>query len=152
MLLRDEDGNIRDTLRTLHRLGYSIALDDFGTGYSSLTHLRDFPIRKVKIDKSFVAAITSDHQSRMIVQAIVQMARSLGITVIAEGVEDASEELFLRAIGCHEAQGYRFGKAEKLALMSGSGEGGAVGQLAQKRSEPQTGTGPVGRVQNARGY
>lgn len=121
MLLTDEDGHIRDTLRTLNGLGYGIALDDFGTGYSSLTHLRDFPISKVKIDKSFVTAIASNHQSRMIVQAIVQMARSLGITVIAEGVEGASEEMFLRAIGCQQAQGFRFGKAKGLALLDGAG-------------------------------
>ena len=148
MLLRDEDGYIRDTLRTLHRLGYSIALDDFGTGYSSLTHLRDFPIRKVKIDKSFVAAITSDHQSRMIVQAIVQMARSLGITAIAEGVENASEELFLRAIGCDQAQGYRFGKAKRLSLMNGIN---AVCEGADRRTGSATRVEVVGRLPNSGG-
>lgn len=110
MLLRDEDGYIRDGLRALDRLGYSIALDDFGTGYSSLTHLRDFPIAKVKIDKEFVSAISSDHQSRMIIQAIVQMSRSLGLEVVAEGVENASEEVFLRAVGCRYVQGFRYGK------------------------------------------
>lgn len=114
MLLRDETGSIRDGLRALDRLGYQIALDDFGTGFSSLTHLRYFPIRKVKIDKEFVAGIAWDHQARLIIQAIVQMSRSLGLDVVAEGVENATEEMFLRAIGCRYAQGYRYGKAARL--------------------------------------
>jgi diguanylate cyclase (GGDEF)-like protein/PAS domain S-box-containing protein len=116
MLLCDEDGYIRDGLRALHRLGFSIALDDFGTGYSSLTHLRDFPIQKVKIDREFVSAISSNHHSRMIIQAIVQMSRSLGIDVVAEGVENANEEVFLRAVGCRYGQGFRYGRP--LAISS----------------------------------
>jgi len=121
MLLQDEDGYIQDGLRALAFLGYSIALDDFGTGYSSLTHLRDFPIKKVKIDKGFVSAISSDHQSRMIIQAIVQMSRSLGLEVVAEGVENASEEAYLRAVGCHYAQGYRYGKPTPITDFSARG-------------------------------
>lgn len=118
MLLRDEGGAISDGLRALDRLGFGIALDDFGTGYSSLTHLRDFPIGKVKIDKEFISAISHSHQSRMIIQAIVQMSRSLGLDVIAEGVEHANEEMFLRAIGCRYAQGYRYGKPARVSQLA----------------------------------
>ncbi|MEO0700326.1 MAG: EAL domain-containing protein, partial [Pseudomonadota bacterium] len=86
MLLLDASGQIRGMLNTLDERGYTIALDDFGTGFSSLTHLRDFPIRKVKIDKDFIASMANDHQSRLIVQAMVQMGQSLGIRMVAEGV------------------------------------------------------------------
>lgn len=114
MLLVDDGGQIHASLKALDALGFEIALDDFGTGFSSLTHLRDFPIRKVKIDKEFVSAI-DDHQSRMIIQAIVGMSRSLGIEVVAEGIENASQEMFLRAIGCRYGQGYRYGRPATLS-------------------------------------
>lgn len=110
MLLLDENGAIRDLLTTLDRRGFTIALDDFGTGFSSLTHLRDFPIRKVKIDKDFIATMMRDHQTRLIVQAMVQMGRSLGTRMVAEGVETDEQLTYLRAIGCSHAQGYRFAR------------------------------------------
>ncbi|MEM6909189.1 MAG: EAL domain-containing protein [Pseudomonadota bacterium] len=110
MLLQDDAGHIRGILNELDALGYTIALDDFGTGFSSLTHLRDFPIRKVKIDKEFITSISTDHQSRLIVQAVVQMGQSLGIRTVAEGVETDEQAKFLASIGCTHAQGYRFGK------------------------------------------
>ncbi|MEM6266844.1 MAG: GGDEF and EAL domain-containing protein, partial [Pseudomonadota bacterium] len=110
MLLQDDAGHIRGILNELDALGYTIALDDFGTGFSSLTHLRDFPIRKVKIDKEFITSISTDHQSRLIVQAVVQMGQSLGIRTVAEGVETDEQAQFLASIGCTHAQGYRFGK------------------------------------------
>jgi EAL domain-containing protein (putative c-di-GMP-specific phosphodiesterase class I) len=94
--------------------GFTICLDDFGSGFSSLTHLRQFPIRKVKIDRDFIAAIDEDHQSRLIIQAIVQMGHSLGLRVVVEGVETEEQELFLRAIGCRHVQGYRYGRPALL--------------------------------------
>jgi len=115
MLLVDDAGLVRETLQRLDAAGFTVALDDFGTGFSSLTHLRDFPIRKVKIDKDFIASIASDHQSRLIIQAIVQMGRSLGLRVVAEGVETEEQANYLRSIGCGHAQGYLFGKPESLA-------------------------------------
>jgi len=123
MLLLDEAGRIRNTLSALDERGCTIALDDFGTGFSSLTHLRDFPIRKVKIDKDFIATMAHDHQSRLIVQAMVQMGQSLDIRMVAEGVETQEQYQFLRSIGCSHAQGflfYRPGTLEELRAQTGT--------------------------------
>jgi diguanylate cyclase (GGDEF)-like protein/PAS domain S-box-containing protein len=119
MLLSDETGGLRSSLQLLNQAGCTIALDDFGTGFSSLSNLRRFPIRKLKIDREFISSIVSDSQSRLIIQAIVEMGRGLNLRVVAEGVETAEEEQFLRQIGCNLVQGYRYGRAEVLAKMVG---------------------------------
>ncbi len=116
-MLLDASGQLRASLAMLDECGFTICLDDFGTGFSSLTHLRAFPIHKVKIDRDFIAAIAEDHQSRLIIQAIVQMGHSLGLRVVVEGVETEEQEIFLRAIGCHHVQGYRYGRPALLADM-----------------------------------
>lgn len=116
-MLLDAGGHLRQSLAMLDQCGFTICLDDFGTGFSSLTHLRAFPIHKVKIDRDFIAAIAEDHQSRLIIQAIVQMGHSLGLRVVVEGVETEEQEIFLRAIGCHHVQGYRYGRPALLADM-----------------------------------
>lgn len=116
-MLIDAGGQLRASLATLDECGFTICLDDFGTGFSSLTHLRAFPIHKVKIDRDFIAAISDDHQSRLIIQAIVQMGHSLGLRVVVEGVETAEQETFLRAIGCRHVQGYRYGRPALLTDM-----------------------------------
>lgn len=113
-MLLDAGGQLRASLAMLDECGFTICLDDFGTGFSSLTHLREFPIHKVKIDRDFIAAISEDHQSRLIIQAIVQMGHSLGLLVVVEGVENAEQEAFLRAIGCRHVQGYRYGRPALL--------------------------------------
>ena len=109
-MLLDASGQLHASLAMLDACGFTICLDDFGTGFSSLTHLRQFPIHKVKIDRDFIAGIGEDHQSRLIIQAIVQMGHSLGLRVVVEGVETAEQEAFLRAIGCCHVQGYRYGR------------------------------------------
>ena len=109
-MLLDASGQLHDSLAMLDACGFSICLDDFGSGFSSLTHLRQFPIHKVKIDRDFIAGIAQDHQSRLIIQAIVQMGHSLGLKVVVEGVETEEQETFLRAIGCRHVQGYRYGR------------------------------------------
>lgn len=124
-MLLDAGGHLRQSLAKLDDCGFTICLDDFGTGFSSLTHLRAFPIGKVKIDRDFIAAIREDHQSRLIIQAIVQMGHSLGLRVVVEGVETEEQETFLRAIGCRHVQGYRYGRPALLADLQarfGSGE------------------------------
>jgi diguanylate cyclase (GGDEF)-like protein len=90
----------------LQALGLSLAVDDFGTGYSSLAYLKHLRPSKIKIDRSFVRDVTTDEDDRVLVQAIVQLARALEITVVAEGVETAAQRDYLRAIGCDALQGY----------------------------------------------
>jgi len=99
------------TLSALHRLkqlGVRISMDDFGTGYSSLSYLRSFPYDKIKVDRSFVSDLAAGTEHVVIVQAVVSIARALGMTTTAEGVETVGQKEFLAALGCDEAQGYLF--------------------------------------------
>jgi EAL domain-containing protein (putative c-di-GMP-specific phosphodiesterase class I) len=96
------------TLRTLQKRGVQVAVDDFGTGYSSLSYLRKFPIDALKVDQSFVRQITTGGDDAAIVTAVISMARSLKLRVVAEGVETQAEIDFLQAHQCDEAQGYYF--------------------------------------------
>lgn len=98
------------TLEALKQLGIQISIDDFGTGYSSLSYLKNFPIDRLKIDKSFVNNITNSAGDAVIAESIIAMAKSLKLGVIAEGVETAAQYQFLKSSGCHEMQGYYFSK------------------------------------------
>ncbi len=91
--------------------GVRIALDDFGTGYSSLYHLRNFKLDKIKIDRSFVANMGAERESAEIVSALIGLGHGLGLTVTAEGIEDAGQQSELFAKGCQQGQGYLFGRA-----------------------------------------
>ena len=95
----------------MHALGCHIALDDFGTGFSSIAHLRDFPVHILKLDRSFVGAMTTDLQVSRLVHAILQLSQTLGISCTAEGVETAAHARRLRAAGCASAQGYLYAPA-----------------------------------------
>lgn len=119
MLMQDSKRALR-TLEALKEIGVSIAVDDFGTGYSSLNYLKSFPIDYLKVDRSFVIDIPNDSNDAAIVRAIISMAHSLGLTVIAEGVESSEQLDFLLAQGCDEIQGYYFSKplpSEGLAAL-----------------------------------
>lgn len=104
-LLRDYQTTVT-TLDALYSMGVQIAIDDFGTGYSSLAYLSQFPVSKLKIDKSFVAAVTTDQRSAAISRAIVTLAHNLGMRVIAEGIETVEQLDYLRDLNCDEIQGY----------------------------------------------
>lgn len=110
-------------LRVLYSKGVRIALDDFGTGYSSLSHLRDFPVNVVKIDRSFVDRIAHDPEIMAIVSAVINLAQSLNIKVVAEGIETMEQEALLQNEGCPFGQGYLFGKpvsGEELPRLLGA--------------------------------
>lgn len=107
VLLEETEATLR-TLRQLRNLGVRISLDDFGTGYSSLSYLRSFPFDKIKIDRSFVGEITADANGAAIVQAIANLAASIGMETTAEGVETKEQLDLIRSKGCTEVQGFYF--------------------------------------------
>ena len=97
-------------LHSLKETGVLLALDDFGTGYSSLSYLKKFPFDNIKIDKSFVEGLPENKENAVIVEAIIQLGKSFGLKVIAEGVETVEQEQHLKLAGCIEGQGYFYGK------------------------------------------
>jgi EAL domain-containing protein (putative c-di-GMP-specific phosphodiesterase class I) len=99
-----------ETLLALRKLGVGISIDDFGMGYSSLNYLKRFPITAVKIDRAFVNDLTTNDGDAAIVTAVIGMARSLRLRVVAEGVETAEQFAFLRTKDCDEAQGFYFAR------------------------------------------
>ena len=111
ILLHDEAGEMLQRLEALSRLGVQMSIDDFGTGYSSLAYLKRIPVSKLKIDRAFIAGLPDDDGNAAIVRAILQMARALGKTVIAEGVENEAQRQFLQDAGCDEFQGWLYAPA-----------------------------------------
>ena len=105
MMITQPDQALK-TLRELSSLGVRIAIDDFGTGYSSLSFLQRFPIHRLKIDKSFVSSLAIDNSARTLVKTIIVMAQSLGLDVVAEGVETVQQLHALGDLQCSQAQGY----------------------------------------------
>ena len=114
-LLLNDRRDIVDKLLQLTQSGITLAIDDFGTGFSSLSYLHKFPIKTLKIDRSFVQKLHSESEDACIVSAIVSMARGLKMNIVAEGVEHMFQFNYLRSLGCNIVQGYLFGKATSLA-------------------------------------
>ncbi|MEU8133025.1 putative bifunctional diguanylate cyclase/phosphodiesterase [Streptodolium elevatio] len=110
-VLLEEPQRAADSLDALRKLGVRLSLDDFGTGYSSFVHLRHIPVSEIKIDRSFVARLTVDEEDAAIVRSTVDLAHSLGLRVVAEGVEDDATWDRLRDLGCDSAQGWLIARA-----------------------------------------
>jgi diguanylate cyclase (GGDEF)-like protein len=126
----------RATIAALKALGVRISIDDFGTGYSSLNYLRHFAVDYLKIDRSFITHIATDARDRAVATAITEMAKALGITVVAEGVETEAQAAFFSAIHCGELQGYLFCRPQPVEQLwrclgdAAHGPGGRTGTAA----------------------
>ncbi len=145
-LLMGDTQTAISTLENLRDLGVQLAIDDFGTGYSSLSYLKRFSVHKVKIDRSFVTDLERDEEDRCIVNAIVMLGRALNLRTIAEGVETTAQSRLLTSLGCHEAQGYLYGRPmastafrsyclargdhEHVAALPGAGNQNAFSQIS----------------------
>lgn len=121
---------VERALKTLSAGGIRIALDDFGTGYASLSHLKQFPVDIIKIDRSFLEEVHRDEHNAAIIRTVVSLGRSLDLDVVAEGVETAVQEDYLISQGCRFAQGYLYGKAMPATRVPG-----VVGSSADKASK-----------------
>jgi diguanylate cyclase (GGDEF)-like protein len=108
--LLDTSAVSRENLVRLRNAGVKLALDDFGVGFSSLAHLRDLPIQRLKIDRSFTVECMRDARTLTIVKAVIEMARSLGISVTAEGIETQAQQTWMQHLGCDSAQGFLFAR------------------------------------------
>ena len=120
------------TLQQLRDLGVSLAIDDFGTGYSSLSYLKQLPINKIKIDRSFVRDLSNDMADAALVQAIIAMGKKLQLKLIAEGVENGSHEIFLAAHNCDYAQGHYYSKplpADEIEKLFTTNSDGSISNI-----------------------
>jgi EAL domain-containing protein (putative c-di-GMP-specific phosphodiesterase class I) len=114
VLMRDIAVTAR-SLEELRQLGVKIAIDDFGTGYSSLGYLRDIPVDVLKVDRSFITGLVGNARQQELVSAVVQLGHTLGLRVVAEGIEEEEQLVALTAMGCRYAQGYHLGRPTPAA-------------------------------------
>jgi EAL domain-containing protein (putative c-di-GMP-specific phosphodiesterase class I) len=118
-LLGFQRDNVLATLGELGKCGAKVVMDDFGTGHSSLSNLKEFTFDKIKIDRSFVATMHNNASSSSIVKATVGLGKSLGLTIVAEGVETEEQLSVLQRWGCDQVQGFLIGKPTELCDMAG---------------------------------
>jgi diguanylate cyclase (GGDEF)-like protein len=142
-IMEDTDKSV-SLLSRLRDRGFRVAIDDFGTGYSSLAYLRDLPITVLKVDRSFVAHISDDRDALAIVASIVDLARTVGVGVVAEGVETLPQAALLRRLGCQAAQGWLWSRAVPLGDVPGWASPYAVVEPAPARPRPREPQSPVG--------
>jgi predicted signal transduction protein with EAL and GGDEF domain len=138
-LLMNDPGEARAQLADLRRRGVTVALDDFGTGYSSMALLRQLPIDVMKVDRSFVVGLGVDDGAMAVTRAIVTLARSLRLHLVAEGVETEGQAEVLRSLGCDELQGYLFSRpvpAPEFERLAGLSRGAAVARLSVVQARP----------------
>jgi len=109
-MLMDASPSILDKLHAIKAAGIQFAIDDFGTGYSSMSYLKTFPVSCLKIDRSFVRDLPHNAEDAAITKAIIAMARSLKMEIVAEGIETFEQGEFLRTNGCHKSQGYYYSR------------------------------------------
>jgi len=133
MLMESKESSV-NKLEELKHAGFMLSVDDFGTGYSSMSYLKRFPIHALKIDRSFIQELPGNMDDAAITKAIVSMANSLGIAIVAEGVETTEQMEFLRENGCKVSQGFFFGRAvppDQIAgLVKSISEGMAADNVA----------------------
>ncbi|GAA4425553.1 putative bifunctional diguanylate cyclase/phosphodiesterase [Acidovorax lacteus] len=146
VLMHPEDG-AQDTLNALKALGVRIAIDDFGTGYSSLAYLKRYPLDQIKIDRSFVMDTPDNADDVAIVTAIVQMARSLQLQTVAEGVETQAQVELLRALGCDICQGHVVAAPMEAAALAAWWEAWQAGGMARARRSSPPPPSALGRPQ-----
>jgi len=108
--LAAQDENVQQCLRELKGLNLTLALDDFGTGYSSLASLHLLPVDVVKVDRSFVSQVSTSHHHRVLIEATVNVAKSLGMGTVAEGIETQEQAQMVTQLGCEKGQGFLFSK------------------------------------------
>jgi EAL domain-containing protein (putative c-di-GMP-specific phosphodiesterase class I) len=109
-MIMEDIGRSIEKLSAIRALGVGLSLDDFGTGYSSLSYIAKLPVTTLKIDRSFIAAMSESAEHMAIVSAVISLARALNLKVVAEGVETQEQSNLLRLLRCDEAQGYFFGR------------------------------------------
>jgi EAL domain-containing protein (putative c-di-GMP-specific phosphodiesterase class I) len=132
----DDPGNAIENLTRLHALGCRLAIDDYGTGYSSLAYLRRLPVDELKIDKSFVMNLARDASDTMIVRSTIELAHNMGLTVVAEGVDDEGALERLRTLGCDMVQGFLLSRpltADEVAARLAGHVGARVATIGSLR-------------------
>ncbi len=113
------------TLQSLHDLGVRLSVDDYGTGYASMVYLKDLPLDELKIDRSFVSRMTTEEQQRVLTHSVIELGHNLGLSVVAEGVEDPEVREALRASGCDVAQGFLYSEPVPAAEIAAWHDNGA---------------------------
>ena len=139
--IMDDPQRALQTLERLSAQGFKLSIDDFGTGYSSLAYLKRLPVNELKIDKSFVMSMETDLDDRKIVRSTIDLAHNLGLTVVAEGVENAKIWDLLRELDCDQAQGYHMGRpmpASDFGRWAASWEGRRSGSSSPESAGAQS--------------
>ncbi|WP_106751569.1 putative bifunctional diguanylate cyclase/phosphodiesterase [Pannonibacter carbonis] len=142
-VMMDRSGVIDDAISELSRFGVGIAIDDFGTGYSSLSYLHEYRFQTLKIDRSFVARLGTDPKAQAIIRSLVELARTLDMTVVAEGVETEEQKVMLASAGCQMLQGYLFSRPKPVLELA---DQGFIQLMPKQGAMPEVSTGSSGAL------